>query len=201
MTIPRYVAATRPTSAQIVLEPDAGLTEQVRSVMPLARTSGIKVRAVDGRTGLAELRADYADLVVVDAFAGAQVPAELGTAEWFTDIARVLKSGGTCVMNLTDSAPFLYARRIAASFLAHFSPVVCAAEPSTLKGRRFGNLVMTGGSGADYDRLVRRAAGSAFPYRLLDLAWLRSWASQAVPFTDADAEPSPYPPHGPTAFR
>ena len=53
MTIPRYVAATRPRSAQVVLEPDAALTEWIREWLPLPKQSGIKVRAVDGLTGIA----------------------------------------------------------------------------------------------------------------------------------------------------
>ena len=56
LTLPRYVAATRPRSAQVVLEPAAEVTELVRRELPLPRNSGIKVRGVDGRTGVAALR-------------------------------------------------------------------------------------------------------------------------------------------------
>ena len=80
MTLPRYVAATRPSSAQIVLEPDVELTAFVRRHLPLPARSGIKVRGTDGRRGIAELRDGYADLVIIDAFVGARVPAELTTA-------------------------------------------------------------------------------------------------------------------------
>ena len=75
MTLPRYVAVTRPQSAQIVLEPDVGLTRFVREWLPLPRRSGIKVRGIDGRAGIAGLRDSFADAVVVDAFDGARVPA------------------------------------------------------------------------------------------------------------------------------
>lgn len=61
LTVARYVAATRPTSAQIVLEPDAELTHFVRQHLPLPRQSGIKVRDVDGRAGIADLVDEYAD--------------------------------------------------------------------------------------------------------------------------------------------
>src|SRR5918995_6261201 len=77
MTLPRYIAATRPRSAQVVLEPDAELTAFIRAHLPLPQRSGIKVRATDGRTGIAELRDGIADLVIIDAFVGTQVPAEL----------------------------------------------------------------------------------------------------------------------------
>lgn len=55
LTIPRYVAARRPRTAQIVCEPDADLIEEVRRVMPLPKQSGIKVRTIDGRAGLAAM--------------------------------------------------------------------------------------------------------------------------------------------------
>src|SRR6478735_12663755 len=69
MTLPRYVAATRPRSAQVVLEPAAEITELVHTELPLPPRSGIKVRDVDGRTGIAALRDEYAQVVVLDAFA------------------------------------------------------------------------------------------------------------------------------------
>ena len=90
MTLPRYVAATRPRSSQIVLEPAAELTDLVRSELPLPRRSGIKVRPVDGRSGATDLRDDSADLVILDAFDGARVPADLVTAEFFAAVARIL---------------------------------------------------------------------------------------------------------------
>ena len=37
------------------------------------------MRGTDGRRGIAELRDGYADLVIIDAFVGARVPAELTT--------------------------------------------------------------------------------------------------------------------------
>ena len=53
LTLPRWLAATRPGSRQLVLEPDEALTALVRERLPLPRDSGIRVRAEDGRAGLA----------------------------------------------------------------------------------------------------------------------------------------------------
>ncbi len=75
LTFARYVEHTRPGSPQIVLEPDAALTEAVRLEIPLPRRHRIRVRPVDGAHGVSALRADKADVVVVDAFAQGQVPA------------------------------------------------------------------------------------------------------------------------------
>ena len=66
LTLPRYVAATRPRSSQVVLEPDEALTDLVRAELPLPPRSGVKVRPVDGRSGLPALPADRVSLVVGD---------------------------------------------------------------------------------------------------------------------------------------
>src|SRR3954454_12398809 len=55
-TLARYVAATRPGSPQIVLEPDSDLTALVRSRLPFDRDARIRIRPVGGREGVAGLR-------------------------------------------------------------------------------------------------------------------------------------------------
>jgi len=201
MTLPRYVSATRPRSAQIVLEPDAGLTAFVREHLPLPKRSGIKVRAVDGRAGVAELRDAFADLVVVDAFDGARVPAELTTREFLSDVGRVLAPGGTVLINVTDRAPFSYGRRVLAGVAQTFPHSALCAEPATLKGRRFGNVLLAGSKAAlPLLQLARKAGSSAFPYRVVHGERLVQLIGGGAPFTEADAEMSPRPPHGMTHF-
>ncbi len=146
MTLPRYVAATRPSSAQIVLEPDIELTAFVRRHLPLPTRSGIKVRGTDGRRGIADLRDGYADLVIIDAFVGARVPADLTTAEFLADARRALSDHGVIIINLTDRGPLGYARRVLAGVRLAFPHLLLCAEPSTLKGRRFGNVIIAGGA-------------------------------------------------------
>lgn len=201
MTIPRYIAATRPTSAQIVFEPDTETTEQIRAIVPLPKRSGVKVRPVDGRTGLAAMPSAHADIVIVDAFAGARVPADLTTAEWYEDVARVLAPGGVIVANITDMVPFAYAKRVVAGIADRFLPVVFALEPSTLKGHRFGNIVVAGGRLIDHARLTRLAARGPFPYRVLGGLQLASWVGHHKAFTDTDSSQSPAPLGGPATFR
>lgn len=201
MTLPRYVAATRPTSAQLVFEPDAELTAFVRQHLPLDKRSGIKVRPEDGRAGLAGLRDDYADLIIVDAFVGARVPAALGTAEFFADAARVLTDDGTVMINITDRAPLGYARRVLAGLRATFADTVFVAESATLKGRRFGNILIMGSAvPLPVTRLAERAGSAAFPYRVVHGERLDQLAGTAEPYTDADAEESPAPPDGLSHF-
>lgn len=194
MTLPRYLAATRPSSAQIVLEPDIELTEFVRRHVPLPRRSGIKVRDVDGRSGIAALRDDYTQFVIVDAFAGSQVPAELTTTEFFTEVARVTDHGALLI-NITDQGALSYTRRVLSGLVDVFAHVALCAEPATLKGRRFGNVVIiASGQELPADDLAGRSAQSAFPYRVVVRDRLQQMIGGAVPFTDADRVPSPEAP-------
>lgn len=195
MTIPRYVTATRPRSAQIVLEPDTALTAWIREWLPLPRQSGIKVRAVDGLSGVAGLPDGYADLVVIDAFLGARVPSDLTSTEFFADVARAIAPRGTAVINLTDRGPFGYGRRVAAGLLATFAHVMWSAEPSTLKGRRFGNVIVAASNVplpvADY---AQRAGSGPYPYRVLHGTRLEQLVAGARPFAGSDVSASPDPP-------
>lgn len=192
MTLARYVAHTRPSSAQIVCEPDEALTAAVREKAPLPKNSGIKVRPVDGRKGLVAMPDDYADVIIVDAFVGMVVPAELVTVEAFAAYRRVLRAGGLLVMNVTDRLPFDWTRRVLAGLRLYFPHRSLSAEPSTLKGRRKGNLVLAG-STADLpvDRLAREAARAVFTYRMITGDHLESMIGGAQPMHDGAAENSP----------
>ncbi|MBC7551498.1 MAG: fused MFS/spermidine synthase [Cellulomonas sp.] len=147
LTLARYVATTRPGSRQVVLEPDPHLVELVRERLPLPRRSGISVRPVDGRAGLPGVRDDWAQTVVIDAFAGAEVPRELVTLEAWQQVARVTTSGARVVLNLTDRAPFTRARDVVAGMREALGQVRVGAETAVLRGRRAGNLLMVTGPG------------------------------------------------------
>ncbi|WP_194839800.1 spermidine synthase [Aeromicrobium yanjiei] len=201
LTIPRYVAATRPRSSQTVLEPDEQVTALVRERLPLPRHSGIKIRPVDGRSGIAAMRDSLADVIVLDAFDGARIPAELTTAEFFADLGRVVADDGLVLLNIADKAPFPYARRVVRGVCDVFAHVMISAEPATLKGRRFGNvLVVASQAPLPWEALARRAASSPFPYRVLPYRDVVTTFAAKAPFTDSDSERSPAPPGGATFF-
>jgi spermidine synthase len=201
LTLPRYVAATRPRSAQVVLEPDEEVTALVREHLPLPRRSGIKIRPVDGRSGIAALRDDFADIVVVDAFDGARIPAELGTAEFYADLARVVAPGGLVLANLADRAPFPYVRRVVRGVLDSFAEVMLSAEPATLKGRRLGNvLAVASQSTLPWKQLARRAASSPFPYRVIPHETVVETFAATTAYTDQDSAQSPPKLEGATFF-
>jgi len=192
MSLARWLAVTRPTSAQIVLEPDAELTAAVRLALPLPPHSGVKVRAVDGRAGLAAMAEGFAQVVILDAFDHGQVPSSLVSAEFFRDARRVLTPDGLLAVNLVDANPHDWSRRAVASVAGVFGHTCLIAEQSGFKGQRVTNLVI-GASDAPLplDALTRRAAGAVLPCRLLADDDLTRWLAGAHPFTDDDAVPSP----------
>jgi spermidine synthase len=185
LTLPRYVAATRPGSVQVVLEPDERVTALVRERLPWPRGDRIKVRATDGRSGIEGLRDDYADVVVLDAYLRGQVPPDLVTAECFQAVRRVLRADGAFLLNLSDRAPFAHTRRVVAGLRRHFARLVLTAEPATLRARRAGNLLVVAGvDSLTADALQSRVAASALPYRVLGDDQVRSSFGGGRPFAD-----------------
>jgi len=178
-TLPRYVAATRPGSTQVVVEADEPLVEIVRAQLG---TAGFRLRVGDAREALAQLRPGTSDVVVADVFAGAVVPAHLATLETVQEVAALLRPGGCYAVNLADSGVLAFARQQAAALAAVFAHVVVMADPGVLRGRRFGNLVLAG-SDTPFDLDPRRRARDG-----------REFAAGVRPATDAAPAVVPRPP-------
>ncbi|MGV9627230.1 spermidine synthase [Streptomyces sp. NPDC003487] len=197
LTLPRYVAATRPGSRQDVVEADRGLLELVVEQLPLPPASGIALHAADARAWLEAAPADSADVLVADVFGGSRVPAHLTTLAYAREAERVLRAGGVYVANLADGAPFAFLRSQLATFGAVFGELALIAEPGVLRGRRFGNaLLLAAHHPVDTAALARLTAADAFPARVEHGRALRDFTGDARPVTDEDAVPSPVPPDG-----
>lgn len=189
-TLARYVSFSRPGSPQIVFEPDAAVTALMRARLPLPRGHRIRIRPLDGRTGLAALADRSADLVVLDAFHGGRVPGELTTVECVAEIARVLRPAGVLLVNAADGPPVAYTRRVLAAVRTALPETLVVAEPAVLKGRRFGNVVVAASRAALPAATIRRAALRApFP-RTVTVGF----GGDVGPLTDADPLRSPAPP-------
>jgi spermidine synthase len=202
LTLARYVAATRPGSRQLAAESDAEVARLVRRRLPLdqpgrprAGAGRITVRVADARAVLEQARAGSFDVLVADAFAGAQTPAHLTSVEFTAAAARALAPTGIFAANIGDGPPLAHARGRVAAVRAVFGHACVMAEAAVLGGRRFGNLVV---AAADRELpvagLIRRAAGGPVPARLIAGAALDRFVEGAEPITDADAGPPPAPP-------
>ncbi len=197
LTLPRYVEHTRPGSRQQVIELEQPLVDLVRAELPLPRGAQVRVRIGDARDVAARLPAGLqgsADLVVSDVFAGAQTPAHLTTVEYFRILAGLLSADGVLLVNVADGAGLAFARREVATVRAVMAEVIVLAEVQTLKGRRFGNLVIAASHAPlPVTWLPRLMAAGPHPAKVAQGAELDEFVRDAREATDADATASPKP--------
>lgn len=197
LTLPRYLAATRPGSRQDVVEADRALLDLVVEQLPLPAGAGIALHAGDARAWLADAPDDSADVLVADVFGGSRVPAHLTSLAYAREAERVLREDGVYVANLADAAPFAFLRSQLATFAELFEELVLIAEPAVLRGRRFGNAVLVAAHRpVDIAALARLTAADVFPARVEHGPALRAFIGDARPVRDEDAVPSPVPPDG-----
>ena len=200
LTIPRYIATTRPGSRQQVIELEAPLVELVREHLPLPRNAAIRIRIGDAREGLRRLPpalTGNCDLVVSDVFSGAQTPAHLTSVEFYREIATLLSPTGVLLVNVADGPGLAFARRQVATAAAVFPEVALLADAQVLKGRRFGNLVLAASAtGLPTDWLPRLLAAGPHPAKIAQGAEVAAFAHGAALVTDADAVASPKPDSG-----
>lgn len=190
--LPRWLEAVRPGSRQLAVDIDAELLRLVRQWFDLPRAPRLRLRAQDAREALAGLPTAGVDLVVRDVFAPDVTPPHLCTAEFTAEVARVLRPGGLYLANCADRPPLALARAEVATARTALGDVALAAEPSQLKGRRYGNLVLLGTRSADDGpdlagaALARALRSLPVPVRLLHGADLDEFAGAAALLRDDD---------------
>lgn len=195
LTLPRYLAATRPGSGQQVVEIDGALLDLVRRELPLDRNARVRLRTGDARDVLSRVPVAAFDLIILDVFAGARVPAPLTSVEFVGLAATALRPGGLYVANLIDGGGLPFARGQVATVGSVFTDVALIADPAVLGGRRFGNLIVVAAQGKLPVEGYARATGTdPFPGRVLHGGDLDRFAGGAKPVADADAVGSPAPP-------
>ncbi|HEY9368428.1 fused MFS/spermidine synthase [Streptomyces sp.] len=194
-TLARYVAATRPRSTQQIVELDGSLVQLVRRELPLDSGARIRVRSTDARAGLGKVQDGWADLVVADVFSGARTPAHLTSTEFLAEVRRVLRPGGFYAANLADGPPLAHLRGQIATAAAVFPELALTADPTVLRGRRFGNAVLLASDvPLPVAELTRRVASDPHAGRVEHGRALTDFTGGATPVTDASAKPSPVPP-------
>jgi spermidine synthase len=197
MTLPRYIEATRPGSRQQVIELDEQLIAFVREHLPLPKRASIRVRYGDARDTLSRLPAALhgaVDLIVVDVFSGARIPAHVTSLEFYAEVRRFLAPGGIVAVNIADGPGLAFARSQAATLRMAFDDVAALAETGILKGRRFGNVVLIASTGAlPLDWMPRLMARGPHPATVTSGRDLVNWIAGAPVVTDATAVRSPAP--------
>jgi len=203
LTLARYIAATRPGSAQLAVDSDAALVELVRRELPIAQPARraaradagrVRIRVGDARTVLGQVKPTSFDFVVADLFAGASTAAHLTSSEFTAAVATALTAAGVYAVNIGDGPPLTHARARVSAARCSFRHACLLADTAVLKGRRFGNLVLVAsGQALPIAALDRRTAGDPFPAKLLHGDELDRFTAGAAPITDARPEPSPAP--------
>lgn len=197
LTVPRYIAATRPGSRQQVIELEQPLVQLVREQLPLPRGASIRIRIGDARDGVRRLPPGLrgtADLVVVDVFAGAQIPAHLTTVEFYGELSALVAPGGVVLVNIADGPGLAFARSQVATIQAVLPHVAILADAQVLKGRRFGNLVLAASdSPLPTTWLPRLLAAGPHPAKIAQGDEVALFARDATIVSDAAAAPSPRP--------
>lgn len=184
-TMARYVAATRPDSRQLVVEIDPGVLEMVKQAFGLRSTAHLRLRIGEAREQLAQEFDDSADVIVRDAFAGANTPRHLTTLAFVQDAARVLRPDGVYLANSADEPNLVLGRREAATALEVFEHVAVVAEPGQLNGRRYGNVVVAASQvPLPIAAWERRLASDPVRARLLDTDEVRAFCSGRRPILD-----------------
>ncbi|GAV43108.1 spermidine synthase [Streptomyces acidiscabies] len=200
LTLARYVAATRPRSTQQVVERDARLVQLVRRELPLDPAARIRIRSADAREGLAKVPDGWADLVIADVFSGARTPAHLTSTEFLDEVRRTLRPGAVYAANVADGPPLTHLRAQIATAASRFPHLALLADPTVLRGKRFGNaILMACDTPLPLPELTRRAATDPHPVRIEHGRPLADFTGGATPITDASATPSPAPPE--SVFR
>jgi spermidine synthase len=167
LTLPRWVAATRPGSVQTVVERDGLLLALVSRALPWP--AAVEVVVGDAREFVEQGPERGYDVVVVDVFEGAAMPASVAGVGFATAAARLLRPGGVLAMNLTDVRPLSHSRIQAATLRAAFGDVALIAPPGLLRGRKLGNVVLAATPVAgvlNVERLTRSLAHDAEPARV-----------------------------------
>ena len=200
LTLPRYVEWTRPGSRQQVIELERPLVDLVRERLPLPAKASIRIRYGDARQiaeRMPEGLTGAADLVVVDVFAGARIPAPVTTVEFYRLAARLVKPSGVLVVNVADGAGLPFARGQVATVREVLPHVAVLAEAQVLKGRRFGNLVIVGSAAPELlGWLPRLVAAGPHPAQAVSGGAVDRLIAGALPVTDETATGSPEPGRG-----
>jgi spermidine synthase len=158
MTLPRYIAATRPGSTQIVIELDETLLALVLDRLPLPADAVIDIVRGDAFAAVRDIVASELapfDVIVVDIYAALAPPDYVADGEFFRDLELLRAPGGVIIVNVVDTR-HLTDLRAGYRAMEHFVPAVIAAGPNYLiSGKASGNAILVGGDAAVVEGMIR----------------------------------------------
>jgi spermidine synthase len=190
LTMPRWLAATRPGSRHLVVEASP---EVVTAIAVLEPVPDCELVASDVADVLGALPANAFDLAIWDLYDGPRAVLGALTMSAISDLRTALRDSGVAVLNISDVTPFDVVRPVVAALRACFADVAVLAEPTTLRGRRSGNCVAVASCSSDLPEqaLRRRGAGATARARVVCGEQLDDFVGTAVPPTDESPLPLP----------
>lgn len=157
LSLPRYIAATRPGSGQIVVELDEALLELVLTRLPLPAGESIALvtaDAVEAVRALAAQAEEVFDVIVVDVYQALVAPGFVRQEEFFADLEALRAPEGIVLVNVVDG-PALQASRAGYAAMSESLPATIVIGPATLlEGERYGNSVLIGGPAETLERML-----------------------------------------------
>ncbi|MBU2668521.1 fused MFS/spermidine synthase [Actinoplanes bogorensis] len=163
LTIPRLIAHLRPGTEQLVVDRDAALLTLVERFLPF--DDSIRVEIEDARAAVE--KAEQYDLIVVDVFVGAAMPASVSSTGFAGAARRALRPDGLLVANLTDVPPLAHTRIQMATIRTAFDDPMLLGPSAVLRGRRAGNVILLAGNVpmiklGKHERMIRTAELAEF---------------------------------------
>jgi hypothetical protein len=185
-TLPRYFAATRPGSEQVVIDADGELMDLVSTEFGVDQVPGLEVRVGDGREYLDARAEASADLVMVDAYERGSCVGGVVTVEATRRVAGLLREGGVAVVNVIDVPGLSFARRVAATMTTVHDTVIMLVRPELLTSDANTNVVLVGAQKLPTEAIARLAAITVPTATCLHGESLAAFQSTAEPLTDEE---------------
>ncbi|WPF67032.1 MULTISPECIES: fused MFS/spermidine synthase [unclassified Corynebacterium] len=185
-TLARYFAAVYPRSRNTVVEIDSALATYVRQWFDIPRSPTVKIRVGEARAVTDSFVQDSRDILIRDVFSGTTTPRPLSTVEFYQRCSQALSPQGLLVLNCGTRADLAEARAEIAGLKEVFAHVEAIADPPMLKGKRYGNIILTASHAETPDRagLHRHLLGGAAPAQSRDRSWTTALASGIRPRRD-----------------
>jgi spermidine synthase len=188
LTVPRYIAATRPGTRGRVLEIDPAVLHLSRSLVGAGGVPGLRTSVGDARVTLRDEAAGGRDLVVGDAFSGPAVPWHLTTRQFLQQIRRALRPGGVYAMNVIDFPPNRFARAEVATIRSELPNVAILAYPGAVAGGAGGNFVVVASAATlPIEAIRNRLADRGTPFTVSAGRAVAAFSSGAPVLTDDHA--------------
>jgi spermidine synthase len=157
LSLPRYLAVTRPGSRQHVVELYEELYGFVVEHLPLPDDT-ITAEFRDAREALED--AGRYEMAIVDVFSGDVAPRHISTVQFFETLAGHLEGGGLVIVNTLATRGLEFTRDAVATLREVFEHVAAVTRPDVASGGRIGNVELVASDAIlDVDGIRAKLAG------------------------------------------